>query len=198
LIPTIIHNPANEERHQHLLKQLEFAGVTEYEFSEPVYGRDPQMAVAQAHVNAARQSYERHGYCFVMENDIVFTHKDSVKYFLSKYNQLPERWDVYLMGYYYHNRNFREAKPFRELRSFTAFHGYILNPNMIDRMLPHEGSRIKNVDVYLNYLGAITYAIHPVVAIQNHDIKSERLGKHKRYDGLIKKLTLFNGDNGFD
>jgi hypothetical protein len=197
MIPTIIHDP-NSPRHKHLIEQLESQGITEYEFSAPVFLKDPLMGVAQAHVNAAKQSYERHGYCFVMEDDIIFTHKDSTKYFLSKFSELPENWDVYLMGYYNFNKDFKTVDSFRHLKFFTAFHGYILNPRIIDRMLPHPTSRIRNVDVYLNHLGARIYAIHPVVAIQNHDFKSDRIGKIKRYDKLIDKLTLFDGNNGFD
>lgn len=192
MIPTIIHNPRSI-RHNHLIAQLESQGITEYDFSDPVYGPDAKLAVAQAHVNAAKQSLERHGYCFVMENDIVFTHKDSTNYFLSKFKELPDDWDVYLMGYYYSNRDAKKVGTFKSLRSFTAFHGYILNPRIIDRMMPHKGSQVTNIDVYLSHIGARIYAIDPVVAIQNHDFVSERLGGVKKYQSTIAKLNKYNG-----
>lgn len=175
------------------MQQLASQGITEYDFSEPVYGPNPKKAIAQAHVNAAKKSLEKHGYIFVMENDIQFTHKDSTKYFLDNYKNLPEDWDVYLMGYYHHNRDFKQVPPFRKLREFTAFHGYILNPRMIDKMMPHEGCRVQDVDVYLAYNGARIYAIEPVVAIQDHTFVSERLGRKKVYTSAIAKLNLYKG-----
>lgn len=192
LIPNIIHNKANKVRHEHLLKQMEFAGIGTFKFYPAIFLKCPKTSVMEAHKQIIRDNYDEPE-LVIFEDDIVFTKPDSFDKFLELYTALPDHVDIFLGSYYRHFKRMPVDENFDALRwTFSGMHHYIIKKKFYDTFLSLPDG--KHVDNATGNTGAVIYTPKKLLSRQmspEEGNKSERLGKAMSYKHLESNLIYY-------
>lgn len=146
-------------------------------------GDSHKMIVANAKANGLKE-------VMIVEEDVLFTHPDSLEYFLS---HKPEKFDLYLAGCY--GLNFQciqrmDQKGFgaHEIHNFAGLHCYIIHERYYDKFLalPED----KHIDDQPG-LG-LFYVCYPFAALQ-HPGWSANNRKMVNYNVTLIHEMIYNG-----
>ena len=188
----IIHNKDNKHRYEHLMRQLEWQGITDYKLHDAVMLKNPTEGVAQAHKNVVLANYNQQE-TIVFEDDIVFTKPDSWEKYLEWKEELPERWKVYLGGYYRVSKKIDITENLHLLRNaFNGMHCYTIKKEFYDTFLACPKAR--HIDNYTGSTMASIFAPKLLISRQMAEEEkgfSERTGKAANYERRHAKLTFY-------
>lgn len=192
LIANIIHNKDNKHREQHLIKQMQFAGVGTFKYYPAIFLDCPKTSVMEAHKQIIRDNYDQPE-TLIFEDDIVFTKPDSFSRFLDLYKSLPEDADVFLGSYYVLHKKVDVNEDLDLIRwAFNGLHHYIIKKKFYDTFLGFSSGQ--HVDRALGNTGAMIYAPKFLLSRQMGVMEggySERLKKQNNYSNLESKLKYY-------
>lgn len=193
MIPNIIHNKENKVRYEHLLKQMEFAGIGTFKFYPAIFLDCPKTSVMEAHKQIIRDNYDEPE-LIIFEDDIVFTQPDSFERFLElKDSVIPAHWDVFLGSYYQISKKVRISPEIDLLRwGFNGMHHYAIKKKFYDTFLSLPDG--KHVDRAVGNTGAMIYAPTKLLSRQMDGDEggfSERLKRKNNYAQFHSKLKYY-------
>lgn len=192
MIVHIIHNKENKHRYEHLMRQLEWQGITDYQLHDAVMMPQRPLGVAQAHMNVILANYNQEE-TTVFEDDIVFTKPDSWAKYLEWKQELPDNWSVYLGGYYHIVRKSDATPNLRLIRNaFNGLHCYTVRKSFYDKLLGCPAG--KHIDRYIGESMAAIYAPKFLPTRQMAEEEngfSEREGKKAIYARRHSKLRFY-------
>jgi len=141
----IIHLEYCEDRKTHILRQLEFQGITDFRFWPGILSTDKaSLRIAQAHqwiISWAKSRGENE--VIIAEDDLQFTGPGAFNYFI---DNEPENYDLYLGGISYGKIKFDNS-----VDDFAAAHLYKIKSRFFDTMLSLAGE--KDIDRDLGHRG---------------------------------------------
>lgn len=192
LIPNIIHNKANKQRAEHVLKQMEFAGIGTFKFYPAIFLDCPKTSVLEAHKQIVRDNYDEPE-LVIFEDDIVFTKPDSFSRFIDLYKTLPEEADLFLGSYYKLYRKLDVNEDLDLIRwAFNGMHHYIIKKKFYDTFLRIPDGN--HVDRATGNTGALIYAPKLLLSKQMGVAEggySERLKQKSNYTHLEAVLKYY-------
>ena len=97
-----------------------------------------------SHINIYKQFLETKGdYCMIFEDDAIFD--DDLNKNIQHYmNNIPDDWDVILMGYVYILKSETVNSHINKILEFWGTQGYIIRRNGIEKILKYKNIPIDN------------------------------------------------------
>lgn len=188
----IIHNKENKHRYDHLMRQLEQQGITDYILHDAVMMKNPVEGVAQAHKNIITANYNQEE-IVTFEDDIVFTKPDGWQKYLEWKEELPDNWRVYLGGYYHTTKRIPATKNLELLRNaFNGMHCYTIRKPFYDTFLSCPAAR--HIDNFTGSTMDYIYAPKLLPTRQMAEAElgySERTGKPANYSKKHSRLNFY-------
>lgn len=192
----VIHNIHNIQRKENFIQEMTFQGL--------VLSKDYTVVLAEMHRGKACTGISRSHkkciklakehdlpYAIIIEDDIMFLHKQSLIKFQKYRQDLPKDWDIYLGGLYDGH-----PVPFNENLAIvpdkiSGLHMYMVNQNFYDKFL--EADEAMNLDGWISMEAkAKIYLAYPILGLQ-HEFYSDNAKKILHYNyGIEKRYKLIN------
>lgn len=171
------------ERKESFLTQFEQQGIVDYEIWFGIHDKHSIVrTINLSHKQIVEYAQLRGDKMVcIAEDDILFTHPDSYKYFL---DNIPQDFDIYLGGIYTGH-----IEPDNSVKSFTGFHLYIVHERFYETYLSTD--KDTHIDISLANLGKYILC-NPMAAIQLNGFSSNT-GKEMNYDFLLANKQLYKG-----
>lgn len=182
MIPQIIHDLNDIERHNRLIKELSLQGITEYEFWDAIYDRESvRKGINQAHKQIIDYAHlKRWDMVLVMENDVRFCGLGAFDHYIGN---IPQDFDIYLGGIY-----LGEIGQNSITKRFSGLHCYIVHSRFYETFLSVPDD--EHIDIAISELGVFKVS-HPFTSIQ-YNGRSNNTKKYENYDHLLQNRILYN------
>jgi hypothetical protein len=183
----ILHLSRREDRYEKLMDQLQTNSISKYTlwegFDDPT---NVKQAITRGHKEIIRfAKISNHENCIIAEDDIVFSHPNSYKYFLS---QIPESYDLFCgliyAGDVFENRIMNGMSGTQTLYSIhNRFYDFVLGLDDND----HIDRNLGNYAFEKEY-----FVCDPMVCTQSGGY-SDNLRRVMYYDVYLEGKTLYLG-----
>lgn len=192
----VIHNIHNLQRKESIIQEMAFQGLRlnkDYVlFPAEMYRGKPCTGISRSHKKCIQIAKKRDlPYVIIIEDDIMFLHKEALIKFQKYRQDLPKGWDIYLGGMYDGtpvpiNENVAVVKD-----KISGLHLYMVHQNFYDKFL--EADEAANLDWWLSIEAkANIYLAYPMLALQ-HEFYSDNAKKVLNYNyGIEKRYKLIN------
>lgn len=177
-----------EERYNLLMQELSKAGVGNYALWNGFYEKgNTKKAIHLGHRQIVQFAKDNHyEYCLIAEDDIVFTHPDSYRYFLQ---QVPSEYDLF-MGLVYSG----EIKDNKVMNGFSGgLSLYRINRCFFEEFLSMP------VDTHIDRQLGLTcyknrYYVTPKYCVEQRGLYSFQLRKPMNYKPYLDGQLKYEGD----
>lgn len=178
----IIHLSRRTDRYQSLMQQLASQNIKDYQLWEGIEHQNVWTGISRAFKNIVRDAKEKElPMVMIAEDDIVFTDKDSMKYFLEN---MPSYFDMYIASYYSGLETYDHR--IERYRGNTLV---VVHSKFYDKFLalPED----KNIDSALDFQGE--YFVSPLFCALQIPGYSDQMKKQVDYTNKIPEHKIFRG-----
>lgn len=141
--------------------------------------------ISRSHKECVKIAKEKHSpYVIIIEDDIMFLHKEALLKFQKFHNELPENWDLFLGGMYDGTPVPISENVARVKDKISGLHLYMVNRNFYDKFL--QADEAANLDYWVSVeANANIYVAYPFLALQ-----------YEFYSDNSKSVLNYNYDIG--
>lgn len=179
----LLNLPHRKDRLESALNQFKEQGIDNYKICEGVIHNLPFTAIAKAYkriIQSAKDNGDK--LCCICEDDIIFSCKDSWKYFI---DNIPDYYDIYLSSVYW-----GDILPDNILKEFSGFTLSIFHEMFYDKFLFTPENN--HIDRQMKIHEGVYKVVQPFVAYQQ-DGFSDNAGKNTNYNEIYLKGVKFYG-----
>lgn len=194
-LTTVFVISGQEERRLPLVSEFLKVGIFPI-WIKAVYCKNelPRVGIMRAHkkcVNIAQM--KKYPFVIIAEDDVRFSHVDSVNYFLESMKNLPADWDIFVSGFYEAEKFEQDFDNIWKVEKMCGFHFYAVSERYYERYL--QADEKYNIDLWTTDMSegkANTFCIIPFVAYQANGY-SENAKREVNYDYLLKERIFYHG-----
>lgn len=186
----VINLPERTDRLEVLNEELKYIGSPSYRIIEGVRHKIPLKGIGQAHLNCIEYAKQNNlPYVLIMEDDVRFQGKEkTLPYITECLNNLPEKWDVLLGGYY----NLHKIKSYNEywdkIGDFSGLQFYIVHSEAYDKIMEYDFS--DHIDIWLNKKNRLDCFAPKKLFATQHIGYSDNDKSFVNYDKRLRKFEL--------
>lgn len=162
-----------------------------YEISEGVIDKVSRIGIKRAHQNVIRKAKDLNlDYVMVCEDDLMFT-CDNKEYLYNAFNNIPEDFDILLLGIYSTNGLTKYNEFWQHTDVFSALTCYIMNSKVYDKFLNFSDDRNHIDRAMVHDLKFKCYVLNEFV-VKQYNGYSDNVKRITNYDPLLSRFKFKN------
>lgn len=191
----VIHNIHNIQRKESFLQEMAYQGLQQkdYTIMPAVMHRGKACTgISRSHKKCVQIAKEKNmPYVIIIEDDIMFLHKESLIKFQKYRSELPPDWEIYLGGIY-DGTPIPIGEHIAQVQDkISGMHLYMVHQGFYDKFL--QADEAANIDWWLSTEAkAKMYLSYPMLGLQ-HEFYSDNAKNISTYNyGIEKRYKLIN------